>query len=98
MGKFDALFEDDDNIFAGSPKSKFWDFYNKLSQDLAEDEFDKIVEKIAVMEMMLQEHMHEDDIDRQVKQYALQNFDTLDERKKSVYIELAAELLFQFDS
>ncbi len=98
MGKFDALFEDEDNVFAGTPKSKYWDFYNKLSQDLAEDEFDKIVEKIAVMEMMLQETIHEDELDRHVKQYAIQNYDKMDDRKKSVYIELAAELLFQFDS
>jgi hypothetical protein len=98
MGKFDALFEDEDNIFAGTPKSKYWDFYNKLSPELAESEFDKIVEKIAVMEMMLQEKIHEDELDREVKNYMIQNYDRMDEYKKSVYIELAAELLFQFDS
>ncbi len=98
MGKYDALFEDEDNIFIGTPKSKYWDFYNKLSPDLAEAEFDKIVEKIAALEMMLQETIHEEELNQRVKQYAIQNYDRMDEYKKSLYIELAAELLFQFDS
>ncbi len=84
MGKYDVLFEDEDNIFAGTPKSKYWDFYNKLSPELAEAEFDKIVEKIAALEMMLQESIHEEELNQRVKQYAIQNYDRMDEYKKSL--------------
>lgn len=93
MAKFEALLEDEDNIFGGTPKSKYWDFRNQVSQDLDEDEFDKIVEKIAIMEAMLAEHHDINDLDRMIKNYALQNMSEIEDMKKSVYMELAGHLL-----
>jgi hypothetical protein len=101
MGKFDAFFEEmeaDESVFGGTPQSKFWDFYNKLSIDLKENEFDKIVERFAAMELMLQEHIDEEALNQRVKSYIHTNFETLEERKKSLYLEFAGDLLFQFDS
>ncbi len=101
MGKFDAFFEEieaDESVFGGTPSSKFWDFFNKLSPDLKESEFDKIIERIAAMELMLQEHIHEEELNVKVDQYILGNFEHLDERKRSLYLEYAGNLLFQFDS
>jgi len=93
MAKFEALLEDEDNIFGGTPKSKYWDFRNQVSQDLDEDEFDKIVEKIAIMEVMLSEHHDIENLDRMIKSYAIQNMSEVEEMKKSVYLELAGNLL-----
>lgn len=93
MAKFEALLEDEDNIFGGTPKSKYWDFRNQVSQDLDEDEFDKIVEKIAVMETMLAEHYDIENLDKMIKSYALQNMSEVEDMKKNVYIELAGSLL-----
>ena len=93
MAKFEALLEDEDNIFGGTPKSKYWDFRNQVSQDLDEDEFDKIVEKIAIMEVMLSEHHDIENLDRIIKSYAIQNMSEVEEMKKSVYLELAGNLL-----
>jgi hypothetical protein len=93
MAKFEALLEDENNIFGGTPKSKYWDFSKQVSQDLAEDEFDNIVERIAVMEMMLSEHHDIDNLDKIVKGYVLQNMSEVEEMKKSLYIELAGHLL-----
>jgi hypothetical protein len=93
MAKFEALLEDEDNIFGGTPKSKYWDFRNQVSQDLDEDEFDKIVEKIAIMEVMLGEHYDIENLDRMIKSYAMQNMSEVEEMKKNVYIELAGSLL-----
>ncbi len=93
MAKFEALLEEEDNIFGGTPKSKYWDFRNQVSQDLDEDEFDKIVEKIAVMEAMLAEHHDIDSLDKMIRSYALQNMSEVEEMKKSVYMELGGKLL-----
>jgi hypothetical protein len=93
MAKFEALLEDEDNIFGGTPKSKYWDFRKQVSPDLDEDEFDKIVEKIAIMENMLSEHYDINSLDKMIKSYAIQNMEEVEEMKKSVYMELAGSLL-----
>jgi len=95
MGKFDALFEDEDDIFAGTPQSRYWDISGQLSQDLIKDEFDGVVERLAVMEAMLSEMHNYDDLDRTVKSYAISNMAQVEELKKSVYMELAGQLIYR---
>jgi len=95
MGKFDALFEDEDDIFAGTPQSRYWDISGQLSQDLVKDEFDGVVERLAVMEAMLSEIHDYDDLDRTVKSYAISNMSKVEELKKSVYMELAGQLIYR---
>ncbi len=95
MGKFDALFEDEDDIFAGTPESKYWDISAQLSEDLVKDEFDGIVERLAVMEAMLSEIHNHDDLDRTIKSYAVSNMTIVAELKKSVYMELAGQLIYR---
>ena len=93
--KFDALFEDEDDIFAGTPESKYWDISAQLSQDLIKDEFDGIVERLAIMEAMLSETHDYDDLDRTIKSYAVSNMSKVEELKKSVYMELAGQLIYR---
>ena len=95
MGKFDALFEDEDDIFAGTPQSRYWDISGQLSQDLVKDEFDGVVERLAVMEAMLSEIHDYDNLDRTVKSYAISNMSKVEELKKSVYMELAGQLIYR---
>ena len=95
MGKFDALFEDEDDIFAGTPQSRYWDISGQLSEDLVKDEFDGIVERLAVMEAMLSESHEYEDLDRTIKTYALTNMSEVEELKKSVYMELAGQLIYR---
>ena len=95
MSKFDALFEDEEDIFAGTPQSKYWDISAQLSADLVKDEFDGVVERLAVMEAMLSEMHNYDDLDRTVKSYAASNMTKVEELKKSVYMELAGQLIYR---
>ena len=95
MSKFDALFEDEDDIFAGSPVSKYWDISAQLSEDLIKDEFDILIQRIAVMEAMLAETHDYEDLDRTIKNYAVTNMTKVDQLKKSVYMELAGQLIYR---
>jgi len=95
MSKFDALFEDEDDIFAGSPVSKYWDISAQLSEDLIKDEFDILIQRIAVMEAMLAETHNYEDLDRTIKNYAVTNMTKVDQLKKSVYMELAGQLIYR---
>lgn len=95
MGKFDALFEDEDDIFSGTPVSKYWDIAKQTSEDLRKDEFDKVVERLAVMEAMLSETHNYEELDKIIKTYSFTNQDKIYEMKKSVYMELAGQLIYR---
>ncbi len=95
MSKFDALFEDEDDIFAGTPQSRYWDISGQLSEDLVKDEFDGVVERLAIMEAMLAETHEYEDLDRTIKNYAVSNMTKVEELKKSVYMELAGQLIYR---
>ena len=95
MNKYDALFEDEDDIFGGTPVSKYWDINKQISEDLMKDEFDGIVERLAVMEAMLAETHDYEDLDKTIKIYAASNLSKIEQLKKSVYMELAGQLIYR---
>jgi hypothetical protein len=95
MGKFDALFEDEDDIFQGTPESKYWDIHGQTNKDLVKDEFDDIVTRLAVMESLLGEHYEYELLDKMIANYSYTHLDKLDDLKKSVYMELAGKLIFR---
>jgi hypothetical protein len=95
MSRFDALFEDEDDIFSGSPQSKYWDIAKQVSEDLYQYNFDEIMTKIAVMEKMLMQQHGEEDLDKIVNRYAIMNPDEIEEHKKSLYMEYAGRLIYK---
>jgi hypothetical protein len=71
----DWFTEDEDDIFMGSPKSKFFDVSREASQDIVEEEWDKVIEKLAVLEMMVQREKGTDfDINKMVEEFKWDNF------------------------
>ncbi len=95
MNNYEALLEDEDDIFGGTPMSKYWDIANKTAQDGVKEEFDAVVERIAAMEAILQEHHDVEDFDLAIKNYCSNNRDKIDNLKKSVYMELAGKLIYK---
>lgn len=95
MSKYDVLFEDEGDIFGGSPQSKYWDIANQVSEDLYRYDFDEIITKIAVMEKMLMQQHNEDDLNRIVESYALMNQEEIENHKKSLYMEYAGRLIYK---
>ncbi|MBD3798612.1 MAG: DUF2018 family protein [Epsilonproteobacteria bacterium] len=95
MSKYDVLFEDEDDIFSGSPQSKYWDIAKQVSEDLYRHDFDEIMTKIAVMEKMLMQQHHQDDLDKIITSYALMNLSEIEDHKKSLYMEYAGRLIYK---
>lgn len=91
--------EDEDDIFTGSPKSKFFDISKNASSEVVEDELDKIIEKYAVMEMLLTQDKDENfDLNKLLAQYTFENSDKVNEMKKGLYIEFTGEIICRLDS
>ncbi len=97
MSRFDALFEDEDDILGGSPVSRYWDIHDQLSKDLIRDEFDKIVERLVALEGLLSENHDYESIDDLVTSYCATNYANMDEFKKSTYMDLAGKLIYRLN-
>ena len=95
MSNYAALFEDEADIFGGSPKSKFMDVLFNANNDIVRAELEKFMEKAATMELMLEEQLKTDDVEDAIKQYYFANQDECDNKTKSLYIEMMGAILSQ---
>ena len=99
MSKFEALFEDEDNIFGGTPASKYHDIANQANEEIVKDEFDKIVQRYAVMELLLTKDKGWDyDLIRELDNYAFSNSQEVEQKKKSLYVEFTGDIVMRLDS
>jgi len=90
------LFEDEEDIFSGeTPKKKFFDIVYNANRNLVELELDKLVERVCLLETMLEEHIDEEVIEKELKTRTVTQADELDNCKSSKYIELTANILTQ---
>jgi len=97
MDKYEALFEDEDNIFGGSPKSKFWDIVNSASDELVKDQFDIFMEKFAAMETMLIKEHGEEAIEELINKFIFENSAEVEHYKKNAYLELTGQVVTRLD-
>ena len=100
MSKFKDWFtEDDDDIFFGSPKSKFFDILEQTHRDLVEDEIDKVIEKLAILELIISQDKDEDfDINSYINEFKLDNLSEVNSAKKGLYMEFSGEIISRLDS
>lgn|SRR5574344_470400 len=100
MSKYKDWFtEDDDDIFFGSPKSKFFDIVEQTHRDLFEDEIDKVIEKLAILELIVSQGKDEDfDINSYLEEFKNKNSEEVNSMKKGLYMEISGEIICRLDS
>ena len=100
MSKYKDWFtEDDDDIFFGSPKSKFFDIVEQTHRDLFEDELDKVFEKLAILELIVSQEKDENfDINSYLEEFKNENIDEVNSMKKGLYMEISGEIISRLDS
>ncbi len=90
------LFEDEEDIFSGgSPKKKFFDIVYNANRNLVELELDKMVERMCLLEIILEEKIGEEAMESEIQRRTFSDTEVLDECKFSKYIELTANILTQ---
>jgi hypothetical protein len=96
-----GLFEDEDDIFMGSPKSKLMDVLFNANNDVVRYELEKFIDRAAAMEMMMKQKCAEtfsdngDDMEKDIQSYILSNRDEVDAFSKNLYIEMMGAILSQ---
>jgi len=91
---YDALFEDEDDIFSGSPRSKFMDIVYNANRDLVQAELERLINRQAILEMMVAEKFG-DDFDDEINRRLFGNVSEIENITKSLYIESVGNILSQ---
>jgi len=92
MSKYSALFEDENDVFLGSPTSKLMDIIFNANNDVVRFDLENFMKKRAAMELLLEEHLGEDFLDK-VNQFTISNQDKVNSKLKSLSIELMGEIV-----
>jgi hypothetical protein len=98
MANYEVLFENEEDIFGGTPASKYHDIASQANNKIVKDEFDKIVEKFAIMEAMLEELDDSGDLNKKIAQYGFEHSEKIENMKKSLYIEFTGNIVMRLDS
>jgi len=99
MASSKYFLEDEDDIFIGSPKSKYFDISRQANNEIVEEETDSMIEKLAVMELLLSKDQDMNfDINQVIAQYTLENSSEVEEMKKGLYIEFTGDIVCRLDS
>jgi len=87
-----GIFEDEDDIFMGSPESKLMDIMFNANNDVVRFDLTNFIRKRAAMEMVLNEHFG-DDYDDKIKLFMVESRDEVENKMKSLCIELMGEIV-----
>lgn len=88
------LYEDEDDIFMGSPKSKFFDILFNANKDLVKEKVLQIVERYNAMELLLEETLG-NDVHQTVNSVLMDRADDIVQRNNDFFIVTVGEILTQ---
>jgi hypothetical protein len=95
---YDLLDENEDDFFAGTPKSKFFDVVRGANEEISEDEISNIIEKLAAMMFLFAKDLTEDELENKITQAKLNNSSEIDEILKGLYLEFSGDIISRLDS
>lgn len=87
-----GIFEDEDDVFMGSVESKLMDIIFNANNDVVRYDLTNFIKKRAAMELLLEEHLGED-FYAKVEQLASSNKDEVNNKMKSLCIELMGDIV-----
>jgi len=92
MSKYSALFEDEDDVFLGSPVSKLMDIIFNANNDVVRFDLENFIKRRAALELVLEEKLGED-FAKQVDIFMVENRELVESKTKSLSIELMGEIV-----
>ncbi|RLA75523.1 MAG: hypothetical protein DRG11_00940 [Epsilonproteobacteria bacterium] len=98
MSKYDALFEYENDIFGGTPLSKFYDIARQSSDDVVKTQFEFIAKKFAKLEMELSKLTSDDNVEKLLKSANFDETKELNNKAKSLLLEWTGDIVMRLDS
>jgi len=87
------LFPDDDGMFMGTPKSKFFDIVYNANRNLVEQEIEDIMERMCLLEMIAEEH--EEELEQKLAEIKFSKSEELEGKKFDAFINSTGNILSQ---
>jgi hypothetical protein len=88
------LFDDDDYMMT-TPKENFFQILRTANQNIVENELEKLIERLAVAEKILEEKELEDEYEQRVRTEIVTDPSDLENRKNSLFIETVGTIVSQ---
>ena len=92
MGKYAALFEDEDDVFLGTPESKLMDVIFTANNDVVRHDLASFIRRRAAMEVLMAEKLGEG-FDQEIDNILFSKSMEIEEKMKSLCIELTGEIV-----
>ena len=89
---YSALFEDEGDVFLGSPESKLMDIMFNANNDVVRFDLINFIRRRAAMELLLSKHIGED-FDKKIDILLVEDRDNIENKMKSLCIELMSEIV-----
>ena len=86
------LFDDDDYMVT-TPKENFFQIIKTANENIVELELDKLIERLAVAEKILEEKDLEEEFEKLLYTMPATDAQELDDRKNSLYIETVGAIV-----
>ncbi len=84
---------DDDDAFVGTPKSNYFAIAKTANQNIVEMEIEKMFQRLAIAEKMLEERGLEEEQERLLKSMVIDP--ELEDRTNSIFLELVGNIVTQ---
>lgn len=85
------FFDEEDEIFGGTPKSKFFDIVFNANRNLVEFELEKLAEKLVALEALMEQK--DEDFLQKVQNFILENPDAIHQGKNDFFIGFVGDVL-----
>ncbi|WP_294962134.1 DUF2018 family protein [Sulfurimonas sp.] len=92
MSKYSALFEDEDDVFLGSPVSKLMDIIFNANNDVVRFDLENFIKRRAALELILEEKIGEN-YSEIVEAMIIEQREIVESKTKSLSIELMGEIV-----
>jgi len=87
------LFNDDDGMFMGTPKSKFFDIVFNANRNLVEEELEDIIERMCLLEMIAEENV--ENLEQTLAELKFTKSEELEAKKFDAFINSTGNILTQ---
>jgi len=88
------LFDDDDYMMT-TPRENFFQILRTANQNIVENELEKLIERLAVAEKILEERELDEEYERRVRSEIATDPQDLENRKNSLFIETVGKIVTQ---
>ncbi|WP_041957759.1 DUF2018 family protein [Sulfurospirillum arsenophilum] len=89
------LYEDEDDFFMGSPKSKFFDILFNANKELVKTKLLEIVDRYSAMEILLEKQVGAEALDAMIHTVFMDEMDAIVEHNNDLFISSVGTILTQ---